>query len=89
MKQVSVAITDMDNTLYDWVEIWYRSFSAMLEHLVKESGIDQDTLEKEIRAVFQQHGTSEYAFVIEELTSLPPRRRIDLIFEYYRRIFCF
>lgn len=35
-----------------------------------ESGIDQATLEAEIRTVFQRHGTSEYAFLIEELPSL-------------------
>lgn len=70
MKQVSAVITDLDNTLYDWVEMWYQSFSAMLRCLVVESGIDQATLEAEIRTVFQKHGTSEYAFLIEELPSL-------------------
>jgi hypothetical protein len=23
-------ITDLDNTLFDWADLWYRSFSAML-----------------------------------------------------------
>lgn len=69
-RKVSVLITDLDNTLYDWVEMWYRSFSAMLRVLVEQSGIPQETLEREIRQVFQEHGTSEYAFLVEELPSL-------------------
>jgi phosphoglycolate phosphatase-like HAD superfamily hydrolase len=69
-RHVSVLITDLDNTLYDWVEVWHRSFSAMLRVLVDKSGIPQEVLEREIRGVHQRHGTSEYAFLIEELPSL-------------------
>ena len=40
MKQtVSVVIADLDNTLFDWFEIWYNSFNAMLTSLVDKSGI--------------------------------------------------
>jgi len=70
MQKVSTIITDLDNTLYDWVEMWYSSFSAMLRSLVEQSKVRQDVLEKEIRTIFQQHGTSEYAFLIKEIPSL-------------------
>jgi FMN phosphatase YigB (HAD superfamily) len=71
MKQrVSTVITDLDNTLFDWVFIWYQSFNAMLTCLVEESGIEQQVLEADFQRVFQRHGTSEYAFAIEELPSL-------------------
>lgn len=63
-------ITDLDNTLFDWVDIWYNSFSAMLEQMVQISGLPEDVLKPEIRAVHQKHGTSEYAFLLEELPSL-------------------
>jgi phosphoglycolate phosphatase-like HAD superfamily hydrolase len=72
-RQVSVLITDLDNTLYDWVEIWYRSFSAMLSVLVEQSGVSQEPLEQEIRKIHQRHGTSEYAFLIQELPSIQQR----------------
>ena len=68
-RQVSVLITDLDNTLFDWVDAWYRSFSAMLRVLVDQSGIPQDALEREIREIHRRHGTSEYAFLLEELLS--------------------
>lgn len=68
--RISTIITDLDNTLWDWLDIWHRPFAAMLDQLVRRSGLPRHQLEAEIRAVHQQHGTSEYAFVVEELPSL-------------------
>ncbi len=75
MKQkVSTIITDLDNTLYNWVEMWYQSFSLLLKQLVARSGISQEVLIAEIRDVFQEHGTSEYRYLLQELPSLKSRR---------------
>jgi hypothetical protein len=46
--QKTVLITDLDNTLFDWVELWVRCFSTMLESIVQISGIPKDTLIPEI-----------------------------------------
>jgi len=71
MKQkVSVIIADLDNTLFDWFEIWYNSFVAMLTSLVEKSGIPRETLEGEFKKVHQKHGTAEYSFSLQELPSL-------------------
>jgi FMN phosphatase YigB (HAD superfamily) len=70
MQRCSVVITDLDNTLFDWVDIWFRSFKPMLDSLVAESGISRDFLERDFQAVFQKHETSEYAFAITELECL-------------------
>lgn len=72
-KNVSVLVTDLDNTLFDWVDVWHASFSALLEELVRMSGLPRERLLDEIRAVHREHGTSEYAFVVEELPSLRAR----------------
>ncbi len=69
-QRISTVITDLDNTLFDWVAIWHHSFKAMLDQLVESSGIARDVLENDFKLVFQKHGTSEYAFAIEELPSL-------------------
>jgi phosphoglycolate phosphatase-like HAD superfamily hydrolase len=69
-QTISVIITDLDNTLFDWVEFWYASFKAMLDKLVEESGISEETLVTEFKKVHEKYGTSEYAFSIEELPSL-------------------
>lgn len=74
----------MDNTLFDWVNMWYVSFTAMLNKIVSISGIPASVLVPEIRTVFQKHGTSEYAFLIEEIPSLiskHPGENINQIYE--------
>jgi phosphoglycolate phosphatase len=68
---ISLLVTDLDNTLWDWVEIWSRSFSALLSGIVSISGIPQEELEPEIRRIHQLRGTSEYSYLIGEL---PPLR---------------
>ncbi len=71
-KQKTTLITDLDNTLFDWVELWIKCFSSMLEGIVVISGVSKEKLIPEIRRVHQKHGTSEYSFLIEELPSLQP-----------------
>lgn len=67
-RSVSILITDLDNTLFDWLAMWHAAFSALLDELVRISGVPEDELLDEIRSVHQRYGTSEYAFLIEELT---------------------
>lgn len=81
--RVEVVVTDIDNTLYDWVEMWSRAFEAMLARLVADSGVPRATLERELYAVHQRHGTTEYAFAIQELPSLAARHPgEDLVVRY-------
>jgi phosphoglycolate phosphatase len=80
---ISLLITDLDNTLFDWFEIWYQPFKAMLNDLCSVSGLPIDTLEKDFRKVHQRHGTSEYAFAIEELECLTERHPGASLTEIY------
>ncbi len=82
-KKISVVITDLDNTLFDWFTIWYRCFRPMLDEIVRISGVPEDTIVGEIKAVHERYGTTEYAFLIEELPSIGrkhPNGRIDEIY---------
>jgi len=63
-------ITDLDTTLFDWVDLWFNCFSAMLDCIVKISGIPKEQLVPEIAAIHRKYGTSEYSFLIEEIPSL-------------------
>jgi phosphoglycolate phosphatase-like HAD superfamily hydrolase len=69
-QEIAVVITDLDNTLFDWVEVWYRSFSALIDELIVVTGLPRERLLDDARAVHQRHGTSEYYFLIAELPSL-------------------
>ncbi|MEL3921672.1 HAD-IA family hydrolase [Aeromonas enteropelogenes] len=65
-----VLITDLDNTLFDWFNIWYHSFSAMLNEISRISGFSVEELKPQIKKIHQKHGTAEYAFVLEEIPLL-------------------
>lgn len=67
---VTVVVTDIDNTLYDWMAMWFPAFEGMLARLAADSGVPRERLEREFSAVHQRHGTTEYAFAIQELPSL-------------------
>jgi phosphoglycolate phosphatase len=69
-RDISVVITDLDNTLFDWVEVWHRSFSALINELIAVTGLPRERLLDEAKAVHQRHGTSEYYFLVAELSSL-------------------
>jgi beta-phosphoglucomutase-like phosphatase (HAD superfamily) len=66
----NVLITDLDNTLWDWFEVWHKSFSALIGELVRLSRVTQSVLEQEIRQVHQRARTSEYSNLVDELPSL-------------------
>jgi len=68
--RIETVVTDLDNTLFDWVEMWGASFTALLDVLLRKSRIPRDMLLPEIRAVHQQHHTAEYAFLLQDLPSL-------------------
>lgn len=81
---LSVLITDLDNTLFDWFEPWYVSFSSLIRVLAEQSGLDKETLYSESQAVFQAHGTSEYAFLLQELPSLKAKHPDQDVVAIYR-----
>ena len=70
MRAKTAIITDLDNTLFDWVDLWYKYFSAMLDEIIRIGSVSRETLIPEIQAVHRKYGTSEYSFLIEELPSL-------------------
>lgn len=65
-----VLITDVDNTLFDWQDLWYRTFSAMMDKVIEISGVDPDVLYDQCSLVHQKYGTSEYSHLLEELPCL-------------------
>ncbi|MDT7542938.1 MAG: hypothetical protein QOE33_2842 [Acidobacteriota bacterium] len=69
-RKISVVITDLDNTLYDWFDVWSQSFDAMLTKLIEQSGVPEKTLIREIKTIHEKYGTAEYALLIREIPSL-------------------
>lgn len=65
-----VLITDVDNTLLDWQDLWYQTFSAMIGKVIEISRVAPETLYAECSVIHQKYGTSEYSRLLEELPSL-------------------
>src|SRR5258708_1069219 len=72
-----VVISDLDNTLFDWFEIWHGGFRLMLDALIKVLGVSEEALLPQIKRIHEKHGTSEYAFLPEELPLLQERYKGD------------
>lgn len=73
LNKRTLLITDVDNTLFDWVDIWYRTFRVMLDRVCAISGFSEEELYPSIRKVHQKYQTSEYAFLLEEIPELRAR----------------
>lgn len=67
---MKLLITDLDNTLYDWVTFYAKSFQAMVQQLARKLGVEDDVLVAEFRALHQQYGTSEPPFAMLQLPSV-------------------
>lgn len=82
---MKLLITDLDNTLYDWVTYFANSFRAMVEDLVVTLDVNEEQLLDEFKAVHQQYGSSEHPFAVFELPSVrrrfPDSSRQDLLKE--------
>ena len=63
-------ITDLDDTLYGWLDFFIPSFYAMVNEVVKITEIDKSTLLKEYKEKHQYYGSVEYPFVTLQLPSI-------------------
>lgn len=63
---IALLITDLDNTLYDWVGSFVPAFYAMVDEAVERWAIPRETLLDDLRAVHQRHGSSEHPFALSE-----------------------
>lgn len=66
-------ITDLDNTLYDWVTYYGHSFEILLSELTKLLGTPRDLLIKEFKEVHTFYGNSEQPFATFDLPSVKAR----------------
>lgn len=58
-----VLIVDLDNTLYDWVHIWYECYSNFMNKLHEISHVDIDTIYNDISTINKKYHTAEYCYI--------------------------
>ena len=63
-------VTDIDNTVFDWVQYYVTAFNALLDTVATRIGSSRERLASEARDVFSEHGSIEYPFLAQELASV-------------------
>lgn len=67
---MKLLITDLDNTLYDWVTFFSKAFDAMVDALEKLIGVDRETLFDQFKTIHQHYHNTEQPFAILELPAV-------------------
>ena len=63
-------ICDLDNTLYDWVHYFVKSFYAMVDAVVELTGCDREQLLDDFRSVHRKYHDSEHPFALLETKTI-------------------
>jgi FMN phosphatase YigB (HAD superfamily) len=69
-RRMRVVFFDLDNTLYDWARFFAPAMRGMCVHLSGLTGIPSSQLYMDFRNVFAEHGSVEYSWALQELSSL-------------------
>jgi phosphoglycolate phosphatase len=67
---IRALITDLDNTLYDWVTFFAFAFDAMINELTKLLDVDKQTLLVQFKEIHQRYGSTETPWAALELPSV-------------------
>lgn len=65
-----ILITDLDDTLYSWIDFFIPSFYAMIDEVHSITGIEKNKLISEYKLIHQKHGNVEHPFSTLELPSI-------------------
>lgn len=63
-------VTDIDNTVFDWVQYYVHSIWELFEFVSKTIHVPVDVLAEQAKDVFTRHGSIEYPFLIQELDAV-------------------
>lgn len=67
---IRLLVTDLDNTVYDWLGAHVPAFNAQVAELSRLTGLPEEELLAAYRRVHQRRHTSEYAYAFLELDVL-------------------
>ena len=65
-----ILITDLDDTLYDWIGFFIPAFYGLVDEIASITGISKDVLLAEYKKKHQYYGSVEYPFVTLTLPSI-------------------
>ncbi len=94
--RIELLVTDLDNTLYDWVGFFAKAFTAMIDVAVGLLEVDREQLLDELKRVHQRHHDSERAWSLAETETVirrwprasfeERRKALDPAFHAFNRV---
>ncbi|HTP28444.1 MAG TPA: HAD family hydrolase [Anaeromyxobacteraceae bacterium] len=63
---VRAVVTDLDNTLYSWVDYIVPSLESMVASLTATTGLPRIRIVQSLKAVYTRYGSNEYPFAIQK-----------------------
>jgi FMN phosphatase YigB (HAD superfamily) len=83
----TILITDVDNTLYDYVQFFAPPFRAMVKSISSETGVPEDVLYADFKSIFKEIGTFDYQYLIGRLAALRhlPISRLERVIDKGRK----
>ncbi len=66
MPRFRAVVTDLDNTLYPWVDYIVPSLEAMVASLAATTGLPRIRIVQSLKAVYSKYESNEYPFAIQE-----------------------
>jgi FMN phosphatase YigB (HAD superfamily) len=63
---IRAVVTDLDNTLYSWVNYIVPALEAMVDSLCETTGFPKIRVVQSLKEVYERYGTNDYAFAIQE-----------------------
>jgi FMN phosphatase YigB (HAD superfamily) len=72
VPRLRAVVTDLDNTLYPWVDYIVPSLEAMVDSLVTTTGLPRVRIVQSLKAVYAKYQSNEYPFAIQESEIFAP-----------------
>jgi len=72
VPRLRAIVTDLDNTLYPWVDYIVPALEAMVDSLVANTGLPRVRVVQSLKAVYATHQSNEYPFAIQESELFKP-----------------
>ena len=69
---IRAVVTDLDNTLYPWVDYIVPSLEAMVASLAATTGLPRIKIVQSLKAVYTKYESNEYPFAIQESDLFQP-----------------
>jgi FMN phosphatase YigB (HAD superfamily) len=75
VSRIRALVTDLDNTLYPWVDYIVPSLEAMVDSLAATTGLPRIRIVQSLKAVYTKYDSNEYPFAIQESELFAPYER--------------